>query len=196
VEIIPLNLRSLPYKETHSDGSNEFIYSRFLVPYLCNYEGWAIWMDGDMVVKGDIAELWNLRDEEYAVQVVKHDYKTKHAEKYLGNVNQDYPKKNWSSVVLFNNSRCYALTPKIVEQATGSFLHRFSWLQDSEIGSLPVQWNWLVGEYEHNDDAKLLHYTIGIPAFSEYVKCDHSEDWWQAYKDMTYCASRNSKASK
>lgn len=194
VQIVPLNLKSLPYTETHTDGSNQFIYSRFLVPYLCNYDGWALWMDGDMVVKGDIAELWGMRDEEYAVQVVKHDYKTKHQEKYLGNKNEDYPRKNWSSVVLFNNSRCFSLTPKIVEQSTGAYLHRFLWLQDKEIGSLPTEWNWLVGEYEHNDDAKLLHYTIGIPSFSEYVQCDHSEDWWKSYKEMTYCENRGSKA--
>lgn len=193
VEIIPLNLKSLPYEEKHRDGSNEFIYSRFLVPFLCNYEGWALWMDGDMVVKGDIAELWNMRDEEYAVQVVKHDYKTKHSEKYLGNKNEDYPRKNWSSVVLFNNPRCWSLTPNAVEQSSGAYLHRFKWVDDKEVGELPVEWNWLVGEYEHNDDAKLLHYTIGIPSFSEYVNCDHAADWWKAYKEMTHCENRGSK---
>ena len=104
VSFHPLSLNMLDYKETHTDGSNAFIYSRFLVPHLQGYQGWAIFCDGDMILNADIAELWALRDPYMAVQVVKHDYKTKHHTKYLGAKNEDYPRKNWSSVMLINCS--------------------------------------------------------------------------------------------
>ncbi len=192
VAITPLYLPQIKnYVEEHVDGSNQFIYSRFLVPYLCGYGGWAIFLDGDMVIKDDINKLWMLRDIYTAVQVVKHDYKTKFPQKYLGNKNEDYPCKNWSSVMLMNCNH-YAwrqITPEFVARATGEFLHRFQFLPSDRVGELPKEWNWLTSEYEHNDKAKLLHYTIGIPAFSEYVKCDHSEDWWNAYRNMVYCGS-------
>ena len=103
VAIIPLALNLFTdYTETHTDGSNHFIYSRFLVPHLMNYTGHAIFIDGDMIVRGDIAELWNMRQYNVDVQVVKHDYKTRMTEKYLGSRNEDYPRKNWSSVILWN----------------------------------------------------------------------------------------------
>jgi lipopolysaccharide biosynthesis glycosyltransferase len=195
VSITPVYLPQLKnYVESHTDGSNQFIYSRFLVPWMSGYSGWAIFLDGDMVVKGDIAELWEQKDQWQAVQVVKHDYKTKHPGKYLGNKNEDYPRKNWSSVMLINcqHFAWRQLTPEFVSKATGEFLHRFQFIPDDKIGELGPEWNWLVEEYEHNDQAKLLHYTIGIPAFSEYVRCDHSEDWWGAFRDMTYCENRRS----
>jgi hypothetical protein len=152
-----------------------------------------------MVVKGNIADLFLENIESgYAVKVVKHDYKTKHAGKYLGNKNEDYPRKNWSSVMLMNcgHRDWKGMTPDFVSIMKGSFLHRFQWMDDAVIGDLPRQWNWLVEEYEHNDQAKLLHYTIGIPAFSEYVRCDHSEDWWGAFREMTYCENRRSGKSE
>ena len=95
IQFLPLAENSLnQYKEIHTDGSNKFVYSRFLTPYLMNFSGWAIFADGDMVCQADIVELWSLRDTTKAVQVVKHDYKTKATKKYLGNKNEDYPKKN------------------------------------------------------------------------------------------------------
>jgi lipopolysaccharide biosynthesis glycosyltransferase len=189
VSITPVYLPQISnYVEAHVDGSNQFIYSRFLVPWMCGYSGWAIFVDGDMVVKDDIVKLWRLRDNWTAVQVVKHDYKTKHPMKYLGNKNEDYPRKNWSSVMLMNCGH-YAwrqITPEFVAKAPGSFLHRFEFIQNDRIGELPKKWNWLVEEYEHNDEANLLHYTIGLPAFSEYQECDHARDYWEAYRNMTY----------
>lgn len=167
------------------DGSNAFIYARFLVPYLMGYKGWAIFADGDMVVNYDIAKLWELRDEQYAVQVVKHDYKTKHSTKYLGNKNEDYPRKNWSSVILWNCEHVAhrRLTPREVQGLSGNFLHRFEWLNDSEIGGLPLYWNWLAMEYPTNQYAKLIHYTIGTPCFRDYHDCDLNEYWWRYYND-------------
>ena len=102
VAIVPVALNLFrDYEETHTDGSNHFIYTRFLVPHLMSYTGWAIFIDGDMILRDDIVKLWNIRNEDHAdVFVVKHDYKTKMTEKYLGSKNEDYPRKNWSSVIL------------------------------------------------------------------------------------------------
>jgi lipopolysaccharide biosynthesis glycosyltransferase len=168
------------YQETHTDGSNDFIYSRFLVPSLCKYKGHALFVDGGMIVKDDITKLFDYADKDRAVSVVKHDYKTKHSIKYLGNKNEDYPRKNWSSVMLWNcgHPANRVLTTSAVQQASGKYLHRFEWLKNGQIGELPLEWNWLVEEYEHNDNAKLLHYTIGAPNFVEYENCDHAEEWF------------------
>lgn len=167
--------------DAHDDGSNAFTYSRFLVPYLSNFEGWAIFCDGDMLCREDIAELWSHRDSRYAVQVVKHEYKTKHPVKYLGAKNEDYPRKNWSSVVIWNcaHPSNRLLTPDRVARQTGAWLHRFEWLDDDLIGTLPRQWNWLVTEYGHNMDANIAHFTLGIPAFSGYENCDFADEWFR-----------------
>lgn len=171
------------YNEVHIDGSNKFIYSRFLTPFLCKFSGWAIFADGDMVCQTDISELWELRDPSKAVQVVKHEYKTKAKTKYLGNKNEDYPRKNWSSLVLWNCSHPAnkILTPKFIQNKTGSYLHRFSWLEDELIGELNPEWNWLAIEYPENLKAKLIHYTLGTPCFKDYAKESMSDDWIRAY---------------
>jgi len=185
VSFCPLVLNSLSanYKETHNDGSNSFIYSRFLVPYLCGFQGWAIFADGDMICRDDIAKLWNLRDENKALQCIKHDYKTKEHNKYLGNKNLDYPRKNWSSLVLWNCShpKHRILNPEFVMQQTGAFLHRFTWLEDHEIGELPKEWNWLTTEYEDNYEAKLLHFTLGTPCFKDYWNSEMADVWHKCY---------------
>ena len=187
VQITPLAINTLrEYRETHSDGSNTFTYSRFLTPYLCNYEGWAIFADGDMVCQADITELWNLRDDSKAVQVVQHDYETKQTIKYFDQPNADYPRKNWSSVILWNcaHPAHSLLTPAFVAVSTGAFLHRFSWLHDEQIGSLPKEWNWLAIEYEDNSKAKLVHYTLGTPCFKKYAQTAMSETWWSNYRSL------------
>ena len=181
---IPLAINSLKeYKEVHVDGSNDFIYSRFLTPYLNNFEGWAIFADGDMICQADIKELWNLRDESKALLVVKHNYETKVSKKYLGNKNENYPRKNWSSVILWNcnHPKHKVLTPDFIAKQTGAFLHRFSWLEDHEIGELPKEWNWLAIEYPENKNAKLIHYTLGTPCFKEYKDTDMADIWHKAY---------------
>lgn len=182
--IIPLALPLLRgYTETHTDGSNAFIYSRFLVPHLQGYKGWAIFCDGDMLVKEDIAELWKYRDDSYAVMVAKHSYQTKSKRKYLGTsmetINPDYPRKNWSSVILWNceHPENRILTPEYVMGANGSQLHRFQHLRDEDIGEIPKEWNWLVTEYPENPDASLLHYTLGVPGIAAYADCDHSDEY-------------------
>lgn len=180
VAFTPLALKNLAgYTETHTDGSNQFIYSRFLIPHLMNHTGWAIFVDGDMLVRADIAELWALRDESKAVLCVHHDYKTKAHDKYLGARNQDYPRKNWSSVVLWNcaHPANRTVTPEFVERSTGAQLHRFTWLTDDQIGELPKEWNWLPDEFGPNPEAKLLHWTLGTPCFHEYAAAPMAEEW-------------------
>jgi lipopolysaccharide biosynthesis glycosyltransferase len=179
--ITPLALDNLSklYKESHNDGSNAFIYSRFLVPYLCGFSGAAIYLDGDMVVNSDISELWELRDHFCAAQVVKHAYETRAETKYLGAKNENYPRKNWSSVVLWNCGH-YGnrhLTPEQVTKMSGAELHRFSWLDDDRIGSLPKSWNWLDTEYDYRADADLVHYTLGTPCWKEFAETDHAHQW-------------------
>jgi lipopolysaccharide biosynthesis glycosyltransferase len=186
VSVTPLALSALPgYSETHTDGSNTFIYSRFLTPYLAGHSGWAIFADGDMICREDLKRLWDLRDDRYAVMVVKHDYQTKAHHKYLGNKNENYPKKNWSSVILWNcgHTKNRVLTPEFVMSKDGKFLHRFSWLEESEIGEIPREWNWLTTEYPDNYQAKLLHYTLGTPCFRDYRASEMAELWWAAHQN-------------
>jgi lipopolysaccharide biosynthesis glycosyltransferase len=185
VQFLPLAENTLNmYKEVHTDGSNRFIYSRFLTPYLMDFSGWAIFADGDMVCQADIFELWSLRDKSKAVQVVQHKYQTKVEKKYLNNRNENYPRKNWSSLILWNCSHPEnkILTPKFIQSQPGSYLHRFSWLTDDLIGSLDLEWNWLAIEYPDNLNAKLIHYTLGTPCFKNYSNESMSEGWKRSYK--------------
>jgi lipopolysaccharide biosynthesis glycosyltransferase len=201
VSFTPLALNTLKdYKETHTDGSNAFIYSRFLVPYLNNFKGIALFVDGDMICRTDIAEILANFDTDEAIKVVKHSYKTKHPIKYLGAKNEDYPKKNWSSVMLWNCSHWLnkQLTPKFVMEKDGKYLHRFEWLKypEEQVGKLDETWNWLVSEQEYNPDAKLVHYTIGSPCFKDYQDCDYSEEWFDTYKRMIYPLKGNGQESE
>ena len=184
ISFMPLAINNLSdYKETHSDKSNDFVYSRFLTPYLNEFKGWAIFADGDMICQADIKELWDLRDDTKALLVVKHDYQTKAHHKYLGNINENYPRKNWSSVILWNcgHPKHKILTPQFIANQTGKYLHRFSWLNDDEIGELSKEWNWLAIEYPENKEAKLIHYTLGTPCFEDYKNTEMAELWYSAY---------------
>jgi lipopolysaccharide biosynthesis glycosyltransferase len=185
VKITPLVLSQLKeFNETHQDRSNDFVYSRFLTPYLNEFNGWAIFADGDMICQADLKELIGMADPNKALMVVKHDYQTKASIKYLGNINENYPRKNWSSVILWNCShpKHKILTPEFVSNQTGKFLHRFSWLDDNDIGELPVEWNWLACEYEKNTEAKLIHYTLGTPCFKDFRDTDMAEIWYDYYE--------------
>jgi len=183
VSFTPLALNTLEnYIETHDDGSNAFIYSRFLVPYLCDFRGYALYVDGDMLCRDDVNNLIDEIDPFAAVSVVQHDYKTKHPIKYCGNKNEDYPKKNWSSLMFWDcgHHKNKKLTPEYIMKHEGKHLHRFEWLKNDFInlvGELPKEWNWLVGEYDYNPDAKLVHFTIGTPCFTDYSRCDYAEEW-------------------
>jgi hypothetical protein len=181
LSIVPLalsSLRDVLTRERHPLQSTDFAFSRFLTPYLCGFEGWSVFMDCDMLALDDISNLWALRDSRFAVQVVKHDYKPAETTKFLGQTQTPYAKKNWSSVMLFNNAQCSALTPEYVNRASGLDLHQFKWLtSEALIGALPSRWNHLVGEYPARSDVSIVHYTLGGPYFDEYRDCEYSGEW-------------------
>jgi hypothetical protein len=181
VAVTPLMLSQLHgvfTREKHPLQSTDFSFSRFLTPWLSQYRGWSVFMDCDMLMLEDIAKLWALRDERYAVMVVKHQHVPRETQKFLGMPQSRYEKKNWSSVMLFNNARCTALTPEYVNAASGLDLHQFRWLtSDEEIGALPKRWNHLVGYDALMADTALVHYTLGGPYFGEYASCEYADEW-------------------
>jgi lipopolysaccharide biosynthesis glycosyltransferase len=189
---VPVSIKPLVQKELREAGlytrargpteSTEFSLTRFLVPALAGFEGWSIFMDCDMLCRADIAELFSARQSDKAVMVVKHDYVPKTQRKFLDQVQTKYARKNWSSLMLFNNEHCRALTPQYVNSATGLELHRFAWTEDRLIGALQLEWNWLVDEYQYNPDAKIVHYTLGGPWFEEYRDCHYSDEWREERK--------------
>lgn len=198
LSISPLKLSQLGgvlTRPRHALQSTEFSFSRFLVPWLCDYQGWALFIDGDMVVLDDIVSLWALRDPSYAVMVVKQQHCPINARKFLNQPQTAYPRKNWSSVILFNNARCRALNPDYVNQAGGLDLHQFAWLDgEQRIGALPARWNYLarasqgaaVAQPDPDLDTPvtaeppaIVHYTEGGPYFAEYRGCEYAEQWFQ-----------------
>lgn len=173
--------------------SNDFSFTRFLVPYLNNYDGYAIFMDCDMMLRDDIFDVLKEVNLDNAVSVVKHDYTPSDKVKYLGQVQYSYPRKNWSSFVVWNCShkKNRKLTPTFVENASGLELHRFTWLLDTEIGDLNFRWNWLVGDYINPPtDVKNVHWTIGGPYFEEYSDVDFSAEWFDMNQETNFCKQR------
>ena len=194
VSITPLMLSQLKgvlTRERHPLQSTDFSFSRFLTPHLSGYAGWSVFMDCDMLVLDDIANLYRLRDDRYAVMAVKHHHVPKETVKFLGEPQSKYEKKNWSSVMLFNNARCRALSPEYVNTASGLELHQFKWLGSDElIGALPDRWNHLVGYNPPRRDASLVHYTLGGPYFGEYRDCEYSKEWFAERDAMLRAAAR------
>lgn len=183
--ITPLCRAHLPVFTRPETGTEAtaFAFTRFLVPWLCEYRGLALFMDCDMLVSADIASLFALAEADPATAVwcCQHDYTPKDTVKFLGNAQKPYPRKNWSSLLLFRADLCRALTPEYVNVASASDLHRLAWVPDARIGSLPLDWNWLVGEYPPHPHARNYHYTIGGPWFPDYADTDHA-DAWQAMR--------------
>ena len=159
-------------------GSTEFTFTRFLVPYLNDYKGWALFTDCDVLALDDMNKLFELADDKYALMCVKHDYTPSETMKMDGQQQTIYPRKNWSSVVLWNcaHPSNSVVTPELVNTESGMYMHRFMWLKDEEIGEIPYQWNYLVGWYQ-SKDPKLVHYTEGGPWFEEYRNCEYSKEW-------------------
>lgn len=192
VAIAPLMLSQLQgtlTRERHQLQSTDFSFSRFLVPYLSGYEGWSLFCDCDMLMLDDVARLWELRNDAYAVQVVKHNHTPAESVKFLDKPQRPYEKKNWSSVILFNNAKCKALTPDYVNTATGLELHQFKWLgDDGLIGELPHRWNYLV-DYDPTvptDQVSFLHYTEGGPYFEAYKNCSYADTWFAERDRMLF----------
>jgi len=162
-------------------ASTEFTYSRFLVPALMNFKGWALFCDCDFIFLSDVANLINNIDESKAVYCVQHDYTPKEKHKMDGKKQTIYPRKNWSSFILFNCSHPSnkKLTKDLVNTETGAFLHQFKWLEDKEIGSLDERWNWLEGWTSNHNSNKpyAVHFTRGGPWFSEWQDVEFAKEW-------------------
>lgn len=171
--------------------STAFSFTRFLVPYLMNYEGWAIFIDCDMLCIEDISNLWSKKDEKFSILCVKHEHIPKESTKFQGEIQSSYPKKNWSSMILFNCEKCKKLTPEYVNTASGLELHRFLWLEgDHKIGSINSSWNHLVGVENHlvneeKKNPKLIHWTLGGPWFKEqrFMGGKLAAEWFAARDD-------------
>ena len=185
-EVIPLrqnDLRAsnLYWRDVDKLASTEFTFTRFLIPKLMEYKGWAVFMDCDMILTTDIKELFDQADDKYAVMCVQHDYTPREGVKMDGQTQTVYPRKNWSSVMLINcgHPSNQSVTTELVNdpEITGAYLHRFSWLKDDEIGRLDHSWNYLVGVYDDIDVPKLIHYTEGGPWFENYRNCEYHKLW-------------------
>lgn len=200
ISITPINLKNLKdiyYRQKDPRQSNEFSFSRFLVPYLNDYKGFAIFFDCDMLMRTDVSELIDIgiSNPNKAVHVVKHTYTPRDDVKYLNTIQYAYPRKNWSSVVVWNcgHPSNKAVSLEFVNTATPMELHRFQWLKDEEIGELDIKWNWLVGEYdEPPKDVYNVHWTVGGPYFKEYRNVDFSDEWRDQYAQMINCLQRDS----
>jgi lipopolysaccharide biosynthesis glycosyltransferase len=176
--------------------STEFSHTRFLVPHLRNHKGWALFMDSDMIFTTDIKELLNQRNDKYAVMVVKHNHRPKELDKMDDQPQQAYHRKNWSSFVLWNcgHPSNAKITAERVNTYSGGELHAFSWLKDSEIGSLDSTWNWIEGispmppEYttfartKKRPTPNVIHYTLGGPWFENCQDVMYAEEWTQEYE--------------
>lgn len=165
--------------------ATEFAISRFLTPLLAQ-EGWALFMDCDMLVLADIAELFRLVDDRYAVMCVKHDHQPAETVKMDAQIQTAYPRKNWSSVLLFNceHPANRALTLTVLNTRPGRDLHRFCWLRDEEIGALPSEWNWLVGVQPKPAAPKIAHFTLGGPYLPGWRPAEHDDLWLHAASNL------------
>lgn len=198
VALPPLQKRGLYQRPTERYGSQlwdviskapmstEFAISRFFLPHLCD-GGTALFMDSDTLLRADLVELFELADPRYAVQVVKHELEDREGTKMDGQVQTAYPRKNWSSVMLWNldNPANRQLTVAKLNSWSGRALHGLMWLEDSEIGELPAEWNHLVGIHAPNPEAKLVHFTLGIPSMQGYADCEFAREWRQACRALS-----------
>jgi len=188
VNVIPLKQNELREQKLYTReidklASTEFTFTRFLVPYLNNYKGLAVFCDCDMVWLDDAYHVFSngFKDDSKAVWVVKHDYNPPEGTKMDGQMQLQYPRKNWSSFMIFNceHPSCKNLDLETVNSETGAYLHRFEWCADDEIGELGPEWNWLVGHYKEPVDGKprVLHYTEGGPWFENMRDCEYDHVW-------------------
>ncbi len=195
---IPLDIRPVRQGELRDAGlytreldplaSTEFTYTRFFVPHLQDYNGWALFCDCDFLWLSDLAGLTALIDDRYAVMCVHHDHQPKETWKMDQRAQTLYPRKNWSSMVLYNcgHPSNAALTAALANSESGSFLHRFQWLNDDEIGALPESWNWLEGWSDRpaHGTPDAVHYTRGGPWFDEWQNVDYGDLWLAEQADF------------
>lgn len=186
VEVHPIKLDELRakgiYWRDHDPlAATDFTYSRFLTPHLAGYSGWALFCDSDFLWLGDVAELIALTQTNKALYCVQHDYRPTETTKMDGAVQTVYPRKNWSSLILFNceHPAVRTLTPELVNRASGAYLHRFQWVADEELGALPIEWNWLEGwnGKPAMGTPKAVHFTRGGPWFEQWQHVDYADLW-------------------
>ena len=186
LEITPIVQNDLRYRGIYQRkfdplSSTEFSFTRFLTPYLAGYEGWAVFCDCDFLFRGDIAAITDYMDGAKAVMCVPHEYKPTEAVKMDGKAQHQYPRKNWSSFVLFNceHPQVKMLTPEVVNTQTGMYLHRFQWLTDDLIGELPIAFNYLEGWHTKDDcpNPIAVHFTRGGPWFNEWKNVEYAAEW-------------------
>ncbi len=173
--------RGLYTRERDPLASTEFTYTRFLVPHLAGYDGWALFCDCDFLWLADIERLIDLIDDRYAVMCVHHDHRPPESWKMDGRQQTLYPRKNWSSMVLYNcgHPANAALTPALINRQTGAYLHRFQWLDDAMIGAVAETWNWLEGWCQRPADGapNAVHFTRGGPWFDDWQDVEYAELW-------------------
>jgi hypothetical protein len=189
VSLTPITRMAWPY---FPEGTNAFTLRRFLVPYMCEFRGWALFVDGsDMLCRSDICEVFRCKDARKAVQVVKQSYETKSQRKYRGSRmeadNGDYPRKQWASVMLIHGGHpaWRRVSPEYVRDVEPIRLLQLSFIDDEDIGELPVEWNWLVDERGENEKAKIIHFTTGIPAFTQHADAPMANEWQAALLNAT-----------
>lgn len=164
---------------SNAPKSTRFAVSRFLTPILCQ-SGYALFTDCDVVFLADVHAMLGEIEPGKAVYVVKHDHRPREHWKMVNQAQTAYPRKNWSSVMLFDcdhpaNRR---LTLWDVNHRPGRDLHAFYWLADDEIGALDPGWNWLVGVQPKPEAPKIAHFTLGGPWLPGWKAAEHDDIWW------------------
>ena len=176
-----LRHQGIYWREPDTLAATEFSFTRFLTPHLAGYTGWALFCDCDFLFRGDIAAITDYMDGAKAVMCVPHEYTPTESVKMDGKAQHQYPRKNWSSFVLFNceHPQVKALTPKVVNEQTGMYLHRFQWLTDDLIGALPIAFNYLEGWHTKQDCPNPIgvHFTRGGPWFNEWQNVEYAAEW-------------------
>ena len=171
----------LYYRPFDPLSATEFSFTRFLVPHLCEFKGWAVFLDCDFLVRHDLTDIWHYVDESKAVLAVHHDYRPRESVKMDGKAQHQYPRKNWSSFMFINceHPETQRLTPEVVNSETGMYLHQFKWASDENIGELPIKYNYLEGWHtkEQEPNPVCVHMTRGGPWFAGYENVEYADEW-------------------
>jgi lipopolysaccharide biosynthesis glycosyltransferase len=170
-------LKHLLWRKKERKQTTDSAFTRWLVPYLSNYEDWSLYMDSDMFCRSDIGEILKLKNEIKSVMVVKNNSYHNQKKKFNNKTQTNYERKNWSSLILFNNQKCKKLNLDYINTAKGLELHQFKWLKDEQIGELPKEWNYLVEIDETILNPKNVHWTLGGPWFENKKDVEYSSEW-------------------
>jgi len=196
IKLADLQARGLFWRQPDPLASTEFTYTRFLTPFLAGYQGWALFCDCDFLWLDDVQGIMGFADSSKAVMCVQHDYRPSETTKMDGKLQTVYPRKNWSSLMLFNcdHQEVRNLSPEVVNRESGAFLHRMQWVPDSLIGSIPIEWNWLEGWSERPavGTPKAIHFTRGGPWFDAWRNVEYADLWLEEQRALLSSGSRPS----